>query len=487
MKDNTDSQRFESARKPLPRVSSKDEREDRARGGESSHSGARPTLVVLTIVLLGAAFRLGPLFHDLWLDEVWSVLNVRDHVETPLTILTRLHTDNNHPLNSFWIFLLGDSIAWPLYRLPAYVAGVLSIPLSGLVMKRFGTRHAVFTMILVACSYPLIVYSTEARGYGLMLLFLLLALECIGRHLETGSQTASVFFWAFAILGFLSHLTFSQGYAAIFVYSIYELRKRGCDFSQVTRELLNCHGVPCLFLAGLYFMFIRHIQIAGAEPNSLGSALGEMIAMMLGVPELGLLRTLAVVLFLVLLFEGIHRLKRKDPGWQWLFCFGMVFFPLVLAFVTDYSSSTPLPLFPRYFLTSLLLALMLFGFLFGELSRGGRRERLVGGLLLGMILAGNLVQAARFTWVGRGQYAKAVSVLAETSSPGTIHIGASSDFRTRILLEFYSRCLPRERRIQYHPRLDPREARRIDWWIFEILDPRATCPRNGAFMKCDFD
>lgn len=433
---------------------------------------------VVLLVLLGAAIRVGPLFHDFWLDEAWSFLIVRDWVDTPSDILTRLQIDNNHPLNSLWLFLVGDSLGWPILRVPAFVSGVLLVPLSGWVMKRFGTRHAICTMILVACSYPLIVYSTEARGYGPMLLFALAAVYAICRRLETAQKTACVLFWVAVMLGFLSHLTFLHCYAAIFAYSVYELRKRRHGLAPVFRELVICHGIPLLFLIGLYATFIRHMQIGGAEPSSLGAALGETVAMILGLPEIGATKGLAVVMFVALLFEGFRRLHRKNPGWQWLFFSGIVFFPLLLAAMADYSSSTPISHFPRYFLTSLLLCLLLFGFLIGELSRGTRREQILGGALMLAIVAGNLIQATRFILIGRGQYRKAMAVFVETSAPGTIHIGGNSDFRTRVLLEFYSRDLPKDRRIQYHSRFSPSAAPRLNWWIIETLNEDASLPEE---------
>ncbi|MEO7652727.1 MAG: hypothetical protein ABIZ80_19885, partial [Bryobacteraceae bacterium] len=120
--------------------------------------------MIFAITLIGATARVAPLFHDFWLDEAWSYLLVRDLVTTPADIITTLHIDNNHPLNSLALYLLGTTVDWPVYRFPAWMSGVACIPLAFVVMRRFGEYHAFYAMLLAACSYPLIVYSTEARG-----------------------------------------------------------------------------------------------------------------------------------------------------------------------------------------------------------------------------------------------------------------------------------------------------------------------------------
>ena len=156
--------------------------------------------VTCGLVLLGGGLHVVPLFHDFWLDEAWSYLLIRDEVAHPAKILTRLHTDNNHPLNSLTILLLGTSRNWPLYRMPAWIAGVLCIPLAGSVMRRFGTAHAAYAMLLVAMSYPLTVYSAEARGYSTMLCCALMSIDLIARWVATRNWRFCFAFWCVVIL-----------------------------------------------------------------------------------------------------------------------------------------------------------------------------------------------------------------------------------------------------------------------------------------------
>jgi hypothetical protein len=182
----------------------------------------RPRLPYFGLVLLAAAVLRAPgMFHDFWFDEAWSYLLVREFVSSPADILTRLHVDNNHPLNSLFLYVLGDRTAWYVYRVPAFVFGVGAVVLAGAIMARRGRAHASAAMILVGCSYPLVVYSSEARGYSPMVFFVLLALDSYERHLATRAWFPLATFWTAVILGFLSHLTFAHAYGAMLVWAAF--------------------------------------------------------------------------------------------------------------------------------------------------------------------------------------------------------------------------------------------------------------------------
>jgi hypothetical protein len=435
-------------------------------------------ILICTIVLTGAAARIAPLFHDFWLDEAWSYLMVQELATTPADILTKLHTDNNHPLNSLAIYLLGNDVDWPVYRLPSWIAGVVCIPLAYAVMRRFGETHALYAMVLVAFSYPLIVYSTEARGYGMLLCNLLLAVESARRWLATREWLACGVFWVAAILGVLSHLTFVHAYLAILVYSVHELRRQSARVFDVLIDFTKCHAVPLLFLAALYWIFIRHVKIGGSAPTGLINALIEAITMALGGPKSGPFALLYVVGFLVLLFLGLHRMKIQSEGRHLLFVCGIVLVPLPLVTLRLFLHPESTSIFSRYFLTSVMLFLLLTGFLLGDLHERGRRAKITSGAVLALILSGNIVQTARFTEMGRGQYLQALRYMMSESPDGPIHVTSSSDFRTSLLCSFYMRYLPRERKIVYHSRQELDRSQTVEWWIVEFLETHQNAPQE---------
>ena len=64
--------------------------------------------------LFATALRVAVIDNDLWLDEVWSVQHAAS-VESPAEIFFSLHHDNNHHLNTLWLWLCGPD-AGPVHR-----------------------------------------------------------------------------------------------------------------------------------------------------------------------------------------------------------------------------------------------------------------------------------------------------------------------------------------------------------------------------------
>jgi hypothetical protein len=59
------------------------------------------------VFLLAAIIRIVAAFNDLWLDEIWSIELVRE-LRSALGVFTQTHHDNNHYLNSLFIYVLGQ-------------------------------------------------------------------------------------------------------------------------------------------------------------------------------------------------------------------------------------------------------------------------------------------------------------------------------------------------------------------------------------------
>ncbi len=123
-------------------------------------------------IILIAAFilRIISLNSDLWIDEVFTVVN---YVRLPIgQIVTDYSTDNQHiffsVLSHISITIFGEH-SWSI-RLPSLLFGVASIwatmKLASLV---FGKRIAIYAGLLMAISYHHIWFSQNARGYAILL------------------------------------------------------------------------------------------------------------------------------------------------------------------------------------------------------------------------------------------------------------------------------------------------------------------------------
>ncbi len=441
-------------------------------------------LLVVGLTGLAAALRLPGLFHDFWFDEVWSLALVREFVSTPADILLRLHVDNNHPLNSLVLFLLGERTMWWIYRVPALVCGVASVPLAGLVMTRFGRATAVAAMLLVACSYPLIVYASEARGYAPMVLCTLAAIWSHQQWAATSSFAVRATFWLAVILGVLSHVTFVHAYGALLVWSVLEVRRRGLGWHEALAVLGARHSVPLAAVAVIDHVFIGRLQVAGADPAPLLSVLTETIALAVGMPGHGAWGWVAVAAFGLVLGLGLRAAWRHEPAWVAFAVCGILVVPAVTV-VREFATSPLTPrLFPRYFLVGHVLFLLVAAVLIGSLWQAGARRRVLAVGLTLLFAVGHLSLAATFARGGRGRYLAAVQRMATTSP--LVRVSSTSDTRTGVLLAFYARYLPPGSRMVFLPRTSAR-AGEADWRIREDLDAATAVPseivdeRGGRF------
>jgi len=429
------------------------------------------------ILVASIGLRVPGMVHDFWFDEAWSALLVREHVASPLDILTRLHIDNNHPLNSFFLYALGDRSAWIVYRIPSLIFGLASVVLAGRIMSRRGRAQAIVGMILIGGSYPLIVYSSEARGYAAMIFFVLLAMDAFERYLVTRGWPALTTFWAAVILGFLSHLTFVHAYGAMLLWAGYEARARRGE-SGAAAHIVGTQSVPFLFLAAFYLLYIRHLHVAGGEPASLRSVLAETVAATLGTPAHGAWLAIAAAALVLMVAGGLRRVGRVDRGLFVFFLSGILIVPAVTILVEFRRAVFMEPrFFPRYFLVSITLCLLLGAWVLAEqLQKGGMRRLASAIVILGYVL-GNLWQVADFTGYGRGHYNEALAHMSRESADPNIRVASNSDFRTRILLTFYGRYLPPGRTLIFYGGTSP-HAGEADWRIREDLEPTSGVPRE---------
>jgi uncharacterized membrane protein len=131
-------------------------------------------IAIALSLVFALGLRLAAASGDLWLDEIWSVLIART-LHSAADVFTLRH-DNNHPLNTLYLYLLGQPRLQLEYRLASVLSGVACIGLVGYsAWRRWGARESWLATVLCAVSFPIVLYSSEARGYGLLLFFALMA------------------------------------------------------------------------------------------------------------------------------------------------------------------------------------------------------------------------------------------------------------------------------------------------------------------------
>ena len=140
------------------------------------------------ITLLAAIIRGLSLFAPMLHDEAYTYIAFASR---PLRyVLSDYHLPNNHIFHTLLVFistrLLGNH-PWAV-RLPAYLAGVLTVPAAYQVGKlAYDKSTGLIAAALVAASGALINYSTNARGYALIAFFFMISL-IIGDYVRRRSS-----------------------------------------------------------------------------------------------------------------------------------------------------------------------------------------------------------------------------------------------------------------------------------------------------------
>ncbi len=119
-------------------------------------------IAVAGLTVLGLLLRLACAHGDLWLDEIWSLRNLQ-HLKNAGDILSRLPNDNNHLLNSLWLWLVGPNAPPVLVRLESIIAGTLTIPVAAKFCGRSGPAAALTGAALATGGAICVQYGLEAR------------------------------------------------------------------------------------------------------------------------------------------------------------------------------------------------------------------------------------------------------------------------------------------------------------------------------------
>lgn len=409
----------------------------------SSSSSDSSRWFALPIGLIGgfALVRLAGMFGDLWLDEIWSVRMV-EQIKSPWEILTVLRHDNNHPLNSLWLYLLGPGAAGWSYRLLSWLAGSVSVGLAGAIAWRQALNlssgetaaaklTATLAMVLTGGAYLLIHYSSEARGYAPMLAGALFAVWALQHADDAKWGRWAIGYAAAAALGLLAHVAMAEVLLAGMVWSACGLVRRTDGWNRRLVRAIGWHIVPAALAAAYYFGFVRKLEIGGGPENPLLRTLGETAAYMLGLPAASGLLALGV--FLSLCGLGLVALARGG-GWR-----VAVFYVLIIGVVPALAmtASKFTLLFPRYFLLNAAMALPLIAHGLAWVWRCGLAGRGAVLVALAGFLAGNAFPVARLAQEGRGQYSAALREIASHAQVREISLSSDHDFRNHLLIDYY--------------------------------------------------
>jgi hypothetical protein len=416
-----------------------------ARGGHRSPM-TWPLLVCATVAV-GALVRLAATRNDLWLDEIWT-LELLGMIHSPLAILTVLHHDNNHVVNSFFVYLLRPLGSDWVLRLPAWAAGVAVVGLgawlaalddeeSRLPSERSADaspwRRAFVAAVVLGGSHFLVHYGSEARGYSFAVAFGLLSTAIAFRDgLRRRSARAPVF-WVALVLAVLGHLLAIHVVAGLVAWAMWRIARRRPGWGEAAGTFAWWFGVPALAIGAFYLGFVRGMLVGGGPRWGAAVALRDAIALTTGLPRMDLVVLLPVAVTVLLAGVVLLRALGSDVWVFYLVSIAVSPALLQLAQPTDL-------FYPRYFVVSAALWLILAARLLAWLANRGGVARAAALVVLVAFLASNGMRIADLLRYGRGAYSETLrSMVLMTPKPIVTVAGDADTWNTSLIRHHASR------------------------------------------------
>jgi len=408
---------------------------------------------------------------DLWLDEIWSYHFARQ-AESALDLVTRFKHDNNHLLNTLYLYLIGDMSRPILIRLPAILAGIGSlVMLARSARQKWGPAEAIVSVLLVGTSFPLVLYFSEARGYGPAIFFALCAYGVLIRNMESPQKHRLVVYWMASTLGLLAHSTFAMVSAALVLMHINFIITADGPWKDRLQACI-VHQLPPLVFAGCwYLLFIRDMAIGGGPIYGQQAVIFRAASYALGFPDSFPFGLLAVMAILAVVCGGTISLYReKNPQW--------IFFPAVLlaAPALVLLAMRPTYLYFRYFIVIFPFFYVLLAYTLCRCYRAlPKPYKLLLGLAVLVMLSGQASRIHPLLVLGRGGYTAALQYLEKNSPQPEIKLGSDHDFRTTLLLQFYAPFVMKHKTLRYIRSADW-QREKPDWFFTHSQQPRYRPP-----------
>jgi hypothetical protein len=391
---------------------------------------------VAGVSLLGALIRFPLLFTGFFIDEIWT-LSLLTLVKTPAAILVALRHDNNHWLNSFYLYAVRAADSAPVYRLLSFVTGVATLALVAAIGKRHSRAAGLLMATGCAASFLLADLTTQARGYSPAMFFAAAAYLLLDRYLEKGGDRYRFGFQIAVALGVLSHLTFLVVYGALVVWSLEHVRRK----RESLRRIVDLHAPILIFLVALYFVGIQGLLIGGAPTLPISKVLRDFLYWVFGAPSVWW----AIPLGAICTGECVRMYREGREEWAF-------FAGAIVSALASVPASYLAPLSPRHFT-------LLIPFFFLPLARFTARLRWASLLVVGAFLAAQAPQFADFYRFGRGDYAGAAAFLSAAGGVvGADPTSRYADFQTAMPLWYYGPKIPFISRKQW-------ESGAPDWMV----------------------
>jgi hypothetical protein len=411
-------------------------------------------ILALSIVAAGGVVRLIGARGDLWLDEIWTLVLIAP-VRSVGEILLDIGHDNNHYLNSIYLYLIGPDASALAQRGLSVALGTATVAVAGLAAAPRGRAAAMFAMLLFAFAYPMVHYGSEARGYAGLVLSLLVALVFLQRELERPDWRLRQALGLAIGLGLLCHLTMAAGAAVLGAWTMWVLGRRIGSPGKAVAATASIFGPAlawtfavgsCVVIAGRRHGFIFG-GVTPFTPADFLDGYGGLIRGLLGVPDavadlvgdlVSVWACLAAASAAIALAAYVWR--ARDSREVSLYVIAVIALPAAI-----FLAEVPNVQFGRYFLVSGTFFLLFLADALGDAWSRGGVPRIGAGAALCAMLVGHAVALGSFFHDGRGHYSDAIARMAQEArgsdgfnSGGRFSYASDHEFRTRTVVDFFA-------------------------------------------------
>lgn len=372
-------------------------------------------------MLAGLGLRIATARGGLWLDEAWTARLVAQ-AGTPFGVLWRINHDNNHFLNSWWMLLVGPYAPTLLVRALSIATGVASIAVAGAIGMRRGAATGVVAALLFAVSPIIMAYGAEARGYGPMVLVMLVAILVVDRWLD-GERDAPVSTLAvLTLIGMLAQFTYIFALAALGGWIVATLARRMTLDEAVRgglRVLAPSIGAVALVIA---------VVVAAARASSTGFQAGgypgftltgfsaaledaavHTLGLSLGAPFATIAAVAVGAAAAIALAPGL-------AGRRFLYAVAVLAFPAMLGLALSRIGNAG---FARYYLVACTVLLLLVAEVSGAAIGRGEWRRVAGIAVVAVVILASLSRDRALALSLRGDPARAVAAMRAAAPVGT--------------------------------------------------------------------
>jgi hypothetical protein len=387
----------------------------------------RRNAVLILLALVAVGLRVAAARGDLVLDEIWS-LTMASRADSAWQIFVIPH-DNNHILNTLVLYTLGPNAEPLVLRLPAVAAGSLALWFAVQLARRLTPGAEIPVMILLGFSHILILFGSEARGYGYLVGCTLAAWWAIEDFLDQPRSRSAAAFALASSLGLLSHLTFVFADAAFVVYSGLALRSRRGGW----RQFVVLHALPVLTGIVLFFTYVLGMSIGAGNPSPLLVTLVATLSLAAGGPQYGPAAVAAAAAMTVLVGVSLVFEFRANRLRGILYVVAIVLAPGFVLAVTQHQF-----IYPRYFIVPMIFAYVAVGTLLARWFRSGHFGQAAATVLLTGYLACNFTPVMRLISHGRAEFSEAMRWMAENTAGAEVALASDHDFRNSMVAFYHA-------------------------------------------------